>query len=186
MARPRSQAAREKMLAAATELIFSAGVGAFTIDEVARRSGVAKTTIYRHFPNRNELLIAAIDAGMSVPVTPDNGLLRDDLLEFLASVLPIFQDSALRLVNLEVMVASARDRELGHLFASMLDARMGPLMTIFQRGKTRGEISADMEFDTAFEIIEGPFILRSLFQPEALEDIDLESLVDRMLIALKS
>ena len=50
MARPRSEEARRKALAAATDLIVERGVANLSIEEVAARSGVAKTTIYRHWP----------------------------------------------------------------------------------------------------------------------------------------
>lgn len=162
------------------------GVPGFTIDEVARRSGVAKTTIYRHFPNRNELLIAALDGAIIIPATPDTGSLREDLLEFLASVLPIFADCAVRAVMFDIWSAATRDPELDRLQRSMMSGRAGPTQTIFDRGQARGEISPDLDYATAVEIIEGPFIVRSLARPEALYDIDLEPLVDRMLTLLKA
>lgn len=102
MARPHSKAAQAKMLGAAIELVQAAGVRGFNIDEVARRSGVAKTTIYRHFPNPNELLVAALDGAITVPPTPNTGSLRGDLLEFLASVLPIFTNPTVRALSFEI------------------------------------------------------------------------------------
>ena len=62
MARPLSEVARAKMLAAAHEVIVSDGLDACTVDEVARRSGVAKTTIYRHWASREALLADALGA----------------------------------------------------------------------------------------------------------------------------
>ena len=186
MARPYSKVARAKMLGAATELVLATGVRGFNIDEVARRSGVAKTTIYRHFPNPNELLVAALDGATEVPPTPNTGSLRGDLLEFLASVLPIFANPTVRALSFEIFAAAIRDPELRHLYASMMRGRQIPTKTIFDRGLARGEISPDLDYSSAFEIIEGPFIIRSLVQPETLDDIDLESLVDRILVLLKA
>ena len=60
MGRPLSDEARERMLRAALEVVLEIGVPGFTIDEVARRSGVAKTTIYRHFDSRNDLLVGKL------------------------------------------------------------------------------------------------------------------------------
>lgn len=186
MSRPRSEHAREKMLGAATQLIFTSGLCHFTVDEVAKLSGVAKTTVYRHFPNKNQLLIAALDAGIAVPVTPDTGTLRTDLLEFLASVVPIFADERLRMLLLDIMSAAMRDPELEEFCSSMMDGRMVPLATIIDRGRARGEISADMDFDQAFLHIEGPLIFWSLFKPDVLKTLDLEVTVDRMLKVLKT
>lgn len=181
MPRPRSEVARSKMLDAARDLLLGCGVNAFSIDEVARRSGVAKTTIYRHFPNRIDLLAAALDGSMPVPPVPDTGSLRDDLLEFLASVLPIFVDPRPRAMLLDILAGSARDPELLEVQRSVLGSRAGATLTIFKRAQERGEISPDLDYETALEIMEGPFIIRSLFRPEALIDVDLEAMVDRML-----
>lgn len=186
MARHHSAVAQAKMLGAASELVLAVGVRGFNIDEVARRSGVAKTTIYRHFPNPNELLVAALDGAIAVPPTPNTGSLRGDLLEFLASVLPIFANPTVRALSFEIFAAAIRDPELRHLHHSMLRGREGPTKTIFDRGQARGEISPDLDYNSAFEIIEGPFIIRSLVRPETLNDIDLESLVDRILILLSA
>ena len=112
MARSLSEAARTKMLRAAADLVLDRGVDRFSVDEVARRSGVAKTTIYRHFPSAKELLVAALDRVMEAPPTPDTGSLRQDLLEYLASVRPTFADVALRNLFFEIYSASARDPEL--------------------------------------------------------------------------
>lgn len=79
---------------------------------MARRSGVAKTTIYRHFPGPKELLVAALDRIMTPPPMPDTGSLRGDLVECLASVGPTFADTALRTVFFEVYAAAARDPHL--------------------------------------------------------------------------
>jgi len=184
MARPLSDVARAKMLAAATGLILEVGVSGFTIDEVARRSGVAKTTIYRHFPTRNELLVAALDGAIEVPATPDTGALPGDLIEFLETVLPIFADRVLRAVSLDIFAAAARDPELAELHQALGRSRLGPLKTMFDRGKARGEIAPDITFETAFDFIEGPVIARWIIDPESLDDFDIAGAVDRVLIAL--
>src|SRR3954470_11548461 len=82
MARPRSEAARRKALAAATDLIVEKGVANLTIEEVATRSGVAKTTIYRHWPERTGLILDTVSACFAEVETPDTGTLRGDLEAF--------------------------------------------------------------------------------------------------------
>ena len=186
MARSLSGSARAKMLAAATDLVLDAGVDGFSVDEVARRSGVAKTTIYRHFSNAKELLVAALDRTMKAPPTPDTGSLRADLLEYLASVRPGFADATLRRLFFEIYSASARDPELRALQQTLMQARAGPTRAIFDHARARGELAADLDYPTMLEIVQGPFIMRSMFRPETLAEVDLEALVDRMLTALAS
>ena len=106
MARPLSTEARDKMVLAAQQLIGDHGVEGFTVDEVARRSGVAKTTIYRHFPNPNDLAIEAIDCMVEPFEEFDTGELRGDLLAFFGQVLPHMHEPEMR----EAMGASMRAR----------------------------------------------------------------------------
>lgn len=173
------------MLRAAADLLLAEGVPGFSIEEVARRSGVAKTTIYRHFPARHDLLIEALDSAIPVPITPDTGSLRDDLLAFLPSVLPIFADTAVRAVFFDLWSAGVRDPELEDRQRQMLAGRAGPTLAIYHHARQRGEIAPEIDYPTAVEIIEGPFIVRSLTRPESLAQIDIEELVDRMLPQLK-
>ena len=74
MARPRSDEARRKALDAARDLIVDKGVVNLTIEDVAARSGVAKTTIYRHWPERTSLIVDTVNADVRAPrarPTPD-------------------------------------------------------------------------------------------------------------------
>ena len=174
------------MLCAAAGLVAEVGLNSFTIDEVARRSGVAKTTIYRHFDSKNELLIAALDGTTPVPGTPDHGNLRDDLRDYLAMVRPIFADANLRATLLELIAASARDPELGQVHMSMVEGRSGPLTTIFERAKERGEIAPDTSYIDALDFMEGPFMVRSLIEPSRLDALDLERTIDRIIGALSA
>src|ERR1700678_1090144 len=66
-------------LAAAYELLTEFGLSGASVDEVSRRSGVAKTTIYRHWPSRTALLFDAVMQFAPRLLTPDTGSLRSDL-----------------------------------------------------------------------------------------------------------
>lgn len=184
MARPRSAEARQKVLVAATELALEVGVRSFTIDEVARRSGVAKTTIYRHFENRNQLLVTALDGVTPVPAIPDTGSLRTDLVDFLHEVRPIFTDLSLRALYFDIFAASLHDPELASLQSSMMQGRSVALHTIIERARERGELDESIDLITAFEIVEGPFIVRTLSDPTAIEQADIDLLVTRMMRVL--
>ena len=79
MARPRSQEARQAALDATVDLLLASGVEGVTFDEVAARSGVAKTTLYRHFGSKQAMVVAAASSCFVELPTPDNGDLRRDL-----------------------------------------------------------------------------------------------------------
>lgn len=186
MARPRSEEAREKMVVAATSVVLDAGVAGFTIDEVARRSGVAKTTIYRHFPDTSELLVTAVDRTVVYPDAPDTGSMRGDIIELLRRVLPSFADIRARSVHFELFAAMSRDSELEQVNRRVIARGPSPLTVIFERWKAKGEIGADIDLMTAFEIIDGPFVFRSIVYPEALNDVDFEALADRIVPQLRA
>ena len=169
------------MLDHATELVLDVGVSGFTIDELAKRSGVAKTTIYRHFPSRNELLIAALDGQIPVPDTPDTGTFGGDLVEFLTSLVPIFEDEAIRMVSLDLLALSAREPEITELFQALATGRSGPLDTMIERGRRRGEVRTDMDALTLLELIEGPMFMRSIMRPDQIAAFDIESHVEGVL-----
>ena len=58
----RSERVRQAVLDATTDLVSEVGVERTTIDEIANRSGVAKTTIYRHFASKQALVVEAVHA----------------------------------------------------------------------------------------------------------------------------
>jgi AcrR family transcriptional regulator len=178
MARTPSDEARAKMLHAAMEVAFELGLHGFTIDEVAKRSGVAKTTIYRHFADRNELLLAAVDASLADPATPNTGTLRGDLEEFLESVLPIFANMGLRGLFFETLAAAGRDPELGRHYGAMMARRSAPTKAIYDRALERGEIDPAIDYPSAFEIMEGPIIVRSILRPDHLRTMDLAPAIE--------
>lgn len=184
MARTLSEEARAKMVRSAADVVLDAGVARFSIDEVARRSGVAKTTIYRHFPGAKQLLVAALDEVMAPPPVPDTGSLRGDLLAYLGSVRPMFADDTLRILFFEIYVAAARDAELRELRRALLAGRTGPTMAIFENARARGELAPDVDYPTLLDIVQGPLVVRSLARPETLGEVDLEALADRMLAVL--
>ena len=81
MARPPSKAARAKLLRATAKILAEEGIDAVSIEAVARRSGVAKTTLYRHFGGLDGLVFAAAAASVSETGGPDTGSLIGDLRE---------------------------------------------------------------------------------------------------------
>jgi AcrR family transcriptional regulator len=184
MARALSTTARAAMLRAAADVVIDAGIGRFAVDEVARRSGVAKTTIYRHFPDPKRLLVAALDDAMHAPPVPDTGSLRGDLLVYLESVRPHFADRRLRTLFFELFIAAERDPELRRLGDDLLRARAAPTSAIFEQARARGELPAGIDYPAMLDVVQGPLVLRSLMRPESLATVDLDAMVDRIIGAL--
>jgi AcrR family transcriptional regulator len=130
MARPLSLEAHGKVLRAAREVLYERGLDRFTVDAVAARSGVAKTTIYRHFPSVHVLLIGALHDMMDPVPTPNTGSLRDDLLELFVKSLPMVEDPHLRPIVLGLLSASTSNPDLDAVATTMTEHRTEPIRTI--------------------------------------------------------
>ncbi|MBX3284213.1 MAG: TetR/AcrR family transcriptional regulator [Acidimicrobiales bacterium] len=164
MARPRSEQAHNAALEATLELLLREGVEGVTFEEVASRSGVAKSTLYRHFGNRAGLISKAAGQCLVEHPTPDTGTLAGDL-KFLFERFSQAEDE--RQVNdiLPLLMDEAkRDPEIDELLASMLAERRRPIRTVLQLAQLRGEIGADVDLDTAMSILIGPFTYRKMVE----------------------
>ncbi|MEM8926152.1 MAG: TetR/AcrR family transcriptional regulator [Actinomycetota bacterium] len=161
MARPLSQEARRKAVEAAQALIGEHGIGGCTLDGVSKRSGVAKTTLYRHWGSANMLLVHSIDCSIERVPTPNTGSLRGDLFEVLSWFAAVATEPANRMLMLDVMAAAAKDPDLAEVQRSMVAERTRPLRELVQRAVDRDEIPA-IDLELAAEFIEGPMLAKVL------------------------
>jgi AcrR family transcriptional regulator len=164
MARPRSEAANRAALDATVEALLESGVDGVTLDEVAARSGVAKSTLYRHFGSKEALIATAARSCVTEHPTPDTG----DLAEDLAFLFGRFEESdeAQRFPDLLPMLIDAgnRDPELREVVQEVLEERSRPLRTVLQLAQLRGEIGRDLDLDTAIAMVVGPLSHRRLVE----------------------
>src|SRR5918994_6815264 len=140
MARPRSAEARRKVLVAASDLIAARGVSSLTIDEVANRSGVAKTTIYRHWPERTSLIVDAVNANLEHVGTPDTGSLRGDLAAFFGGMMRTDLSGHVGDIIPCLIEAAGRDPEMAILLDRIGSQRRRVIEILLERAITRGEI----------------------------------------------
>ena len=142
MARPRSDEARRKALEATRDLIVDNGVINLTIEDVAARSGVAKTTIYRHWPERTSLIVDAVNAMFEHLRTPDTGSLRGDLESFFGAVMHTDLSGNVGQIMPSIIEAAGRDPEMAYLLERVGSERERVCRTIIERALERGEIRA--------------------------------------------
>jgi AcrR family transcriptional regulator len=136
--RPRDAAADEAILATATALLREGGVGAVTMSAVVRRSGVARATVYRRWPNREALLVAALRRTMGPPALEPSGDLEADVRDGARLAQQILASEGLRpLLPALVAAVLAPPEDEGHLtfdefapgavrFAARYEDRLGP------------------------------------------------------------
>lgn len=115
----RVQRSRDRVLTTAFELLSQSGVGGFTVDEVARRSRVAKTTIYRHWPSREVLVIDAASRISAEQEVPDTGSLEGDVTAILANLGHLLSTARWSSVVPSIVDVAERDPEFAGIHGTI-------------------------------------------------------------------
>lgn len=179
----RSARVREAVHRAVTELIAEQGEDAITIAEVAARSGVHQTSLYRRWGTRDALVLDVAVSKMSAEVPiPDTGTLAGDLLAYAHEVASnlarpgglAFLRAVLSTSSREETSGDVRDRE-----TAFLAARGEQIQTMVDRAAARGEIV--LHYTTVLDGIVAPIYLRHLFRVGGIDDAYLAGLVRRLL-----
>ena len=179
MPRPLSAAARTKMLDAAQAIIVADGLDACTVDEVSRRSGVAKTTIYRHFTNGDELVIHAVDCMKADVEAPDTGTLAGDLRALIEQYVGSVDPAVSRRLYVSMLHRALDDPQFEQAFYRTREAEHGPLRRVLQRAMARGEVDPEIDVTFAMQFLQGPFLVQHLLRPETVAlDARLDQLID--------
>lgn len=184
MARPPSKTARAKLLRATAELLTEEGIGGVSIEAVARRSGVAKTTLYRHFGGIDGLVFAAAAASVSEVDGPDTGSLAGDLREIQRRYLDIASSSINRGVFAWMLTRAMHSPDAAALFRKERTQPRGPTVVALQRAIARGELPPTTNIELAMHVIQGPLISKRIVNNSELTDDEFEILLDMTLRAL--
>jgi AcrR family transcriptional regulator len=177
----RSERARQAVLNATADLVAEVGVERTTIDEIANRSGVAKTTIYRHFASKEVLVVEAVHACTYIPVVSDTGSLRDDLISCFSGTTKASYDGRLGDMMLSLMDAAQRDPELGRLVRAQTDQRRRFATTVIERAVARGDLPADVDVDLLVTLLAGPLVYTKLVRRQRVTDELVAAVVDTVL-----
>jgi AcrR family transcriptional regulator len=172
----RSARVVESVLEATAEELGRVGFLALRIDDVAALSGVNKTTIYRRWPTKEDLVASTLENLTLSTDVPDTGSLRGDLLSLLREIKERTATPVGR--GLVRLIQAERGRDaiatvLRKSRAEHLKARR----TIFERAIARGEIPAGSQTSMLVELAVAPLIARLLHDAE-IEERFIEVLVD--------
>ncbi len=177
MPRPLSEKARQKALDAAVSILTGDGIDGFSLEAVCRHSGVAKTTLYRHWSSTNHLLVAALDCHVESIATPDTGNLYDDMHAMARAALAVMGEPGRRQLMLDLLGAAARDPELAEIQEAMLAERTQPILDIVDRAVARGEIPP-IAPDRAISFVHGPLMSQILVRNDPSTEEQVKDLVD--------
>jgi AcrR family transcriptional regulator len=178
---PRIERTRRVVLDTAIALLGARGYGEVTIEAVAAASGVAKSTIYRHWPSRVELINDAFqELRPALPVPPE-GDVRDRLVAVLEHVAKDVCMSRWSACLPALLDAAAHDPTARELNLRLATSGRQLLSQLLADGVSRGELPADLDTELIADALAGPIILRRLWSAETFDPGNVRHLVDQVL-----
>jgi AcrR family transcriptional regulator len=176
--RPRDPSTDGRITDAAAELLLARGFERTTVDEVASNAGVGKATVYRRWPSKDDLAVAAIEKLFAKEFPePDTGSIVADLREGYRRVIA-FVNTEEGAAFMRMTVAEAvRDERIAALYLASTKRREEQSRRTFERAIARGEVRQDADVDTAVQWLGGLLTTRAVVgRPMPTVD-DVESLV---------
>lgn len=179
----RVRRSREKVLAAAAGLLFERGFSGASIDEVSRRSGVAKTTIYRHWPTRADLMRDACASIGTPQRTPDTGTLKADLTALTTMLARVLRSERWTAVLPSVIDAAERDPDIAAMYGTLQRGYSAPFEAVIARAKARGELPDAADAAVLTAMLVGPLFYRRWFSREPVTDAFAKQILKRVVAA---
>jgi AcrR family transcriptional regulator len=171
-----------ELLAVTLELLREHGYDRLTLDAVATTARASKATLYRRWPTKAELVMAAfVEGTRQVAVDPDTGTLRGDLLRLGEQICAHVSTHAgtIRAVLVEVSRSPELDAMLQEQF---LDQRQALMSHVLVRAVDRGEIEASAITEDLWDVLPGYLIYRTVLTGRAPSSRAMQDLVDNVLI----
>jgi AcrR family transcriptional regulator len=184
--RPRSERARQAILQAAADLLLDEGGARVSMDAVAERAGVSKTTIYRWWPSKEMLALDALLDWAAVGSAPrDTGSLRGDMLALIRPWVEEIGRRPFGRVIAGLLVQSHADPQIAQAYRSrFVRLRREPMRAALERAIARGETRPDLDLDVALDLIYGPLYHRLLHGHAPLTGRFAEDVVDGVLAGI--
>jgi AcrR family transcriptional regulator len=171
--RPGGRAARVRadVLRCAAELLTEVGYDKMSVEEVASRAGVHKTTVYRRWPTKPELVAdaASVHSADAVPI-PDTGSLLEDLRLLARSVAANIGSEGGARRSRSVVAAAATSEELTKSMQAFWANRFTSSAEIVERAIERGELPPTADANLIIETLVGPLWIRLLLTGEPIDN----------------
>ncbi|WP_198415053.1 MULTISPECIES: TetR/AcrR family transcriptional regulator [Cryobacterium] len=176
----RVERTRTTVLAHTYDLLVQDGFSGVSIDEIARRSGVAKTTIYRHWPTRTRLLLDACSKlGVNLEI-PTQGTFETDLRQVLTDVAQRLENAGWAKVLPSIMDASERDPDVAKVQTLLQTIWAAPVVRIVEDAVARGEIRPGTDADVVAAEALGPLYYRRWFSRQHIDPALLDRIVTNL------
>jgi AcrR family transcriptional regulator len=181
--RPRSVRSERAIFAATRELLSARGVRGLTIEGVAARAGVGKTTIYRRWRSKEELALALmLDTAEEFMPAPELGDTRAELVTLVRATADALSDALVARVLPGLVPELASNEQLARGFREyLIGTRRNEVRAVIARGVARGDLRPDADHGLAPELLVGPVYYRFLLSGDPLDEGFAERVVDAVL-----
>ena len=164
--RPRSVKSHQAILKATLELLGEVGFESMSIEAISRIAGVGKTTIYRRYSSKEELVADAIESIRQDVVIPDTSNLWSDLDLLIENAAQITLSPLGRQSVAMIISSAASNSQFAQIYwTKYLQPRREAFAVVIERAKTRNEIQTDLDSSLVFDSMSGIMLYALIFQP---------------------
>jgi len=182
--RPRSEQAEQAIIEATLDLFAEQGFEGVCVEAVAARAGVGKATIYRRWPNKEELLLAALGS-MKSPFPEPTGSVRDDLVAMM-TVMCADKSDPRKARRYALLLGEGQ--KYPRLMARYMETVVGPrheaMRAVIRSGIAAGELRADTDVEIALLALTGTVLAKEKAADGSLNGEFAARIVDELLLGL--
>ena len=164
--RPRSIESHQAILETTLSLLAEVGFDAMSIEAIANRAGVGKTTIYRRYAGKEELVAAAIESIREEVVIADTGSLWGDLDAIIETAAQTTLSPLGRQAVAMIISSASTNSQFAQLYwKTYLQPRRQAFAVVIDRAKARNEVKNDLDPGLVFDVMSGTMLYARIFQP---------------------
>jgi AcrR family transcriptional regulator len=154
------------MLQATLDLLAEVGFDAMSIDGISARAGVGKTTIYRRYASKEELVADAIESIREEIMIPDTGNLQGDIDALIQHAAQITLSPLGRQTVAMIISSASSNTQFAQIYwTKYLKPRRKTFVIVLERAKARNEIPTDLDSDLVFDTVSAIMLYALIFQP---------------------
>jgi AcrR family transcriptional regulator len=177
---PREQS-RQAIIDATVEVLSEVGYARLAIETVAARARVGKATIYRWWPSKPDLVLAAFEEVGAFAPLPQTGDMVADVAAAIHTTRTISWDSPLSTVLPALALDVLADPELRNRFHDLLAPRREEIVAAIRRAAEAGHLPADIDAELLIDIYGGTLMYRALITGEGTDDYRMSQLTELLL-----
>ena len=178
---PRVERSRRVILEAVLDELGAVGYGPMTIEGVAARAGVGKSTIYRHWPGKLELVEDAFRTLKAQVTVPEAGSFRERVIGLLHQVATLVAESTYSACMPALIDAAERDPKVRDFHNRFSAERRAVLVDLLRSGIASGDLPATSDPELLADALVGPIVLRRLMMAAPCDPGLVPALVDQVL-----